>query len=94
MKEKKAKNPFVYGGRVSGDDFCDRENEIRELLDDIRARQHVILFSQRRFGKTSLVWKVLEEAAKQGIIKFLHDHYDRYRIQCLPCLSDLWVLLP
>jgi len=75
MKEKKAKNPFVYGGRVSGDAFCDRENEIRELLDDIRERQHVILFSQRRFGKTSLVWKVLEEAAKQGIITVYADLY-------------------
>jgi AAA+ ATPase superfamily predicted ATPase len=61
------KNPFIYGGRVSGDAFCNRVGEIAELLGDIRARQHVILLSQRRFGKTSLVWKVLEEARLEGV---------------------------
>ncbi len=58
----KAKNPFTYGGRVTGKTFCNRKEEVKELLSDILARQHVILFSQRRFGKTSLVWRVLSEA--------------------------------
>ncbi len=40
---KDFKNPFIYGGRVSGDAFCNRESEIQELLEDIRGRQHVIL---------------------------------------------------
>jgi AAA+ ATPase superfamily predicted ATPase len=74
------KNPFIYGARVSGDAFCNREEEVEELLEDIRARQHVILFSQRRFGKTSLVWKVLEEARKEGIIPV---HVDLYPISTL-----------
>lgn len=69
------KNPFIYGGRVSGDTFCNREKEVEELLGDIRAGQHIILFSQRRFGKTSLVWKVLEEARKDGIIPVYVDLY-------------------
>jgi len=69
------KNPFIYGGRVSGDAFCNRESEIRELLEDIRGRQHVILSSQRRFGKTSLVWKVLEETQTEGIIPVYADLY-------------------
>ena len=69
------KNPFIYGGRVSGDAFCNRESEIQELLGDIRSRQHVILSSQRRFGKTSLVWKVLEEAQKDNIIPVYVDLY-------------------
>lgn len=69
------KNPFTYGGRVSGDAFCNREKEVEELLGDIRAGQHIILFSQRRFGKTSLVWKVLEEARKDGIIPVYVDLY-------------------
>ncbi len=38
------------------------------MLEDIRSRQHVIIFSQRRFGKTSLVWRVLEEAGKEGLV--------------------------
>ena len=69
------KNPFIYGGRVSGDAFCNRESEIRELLEDIRGRQHVIIYSQRRFGKTSLVWKILEEIQKEGIIPVYADLY-------------------
>ncbi|MBW1999485.1 MAG: ATP-binding protein, partial [Deltaproteobacteria bacterium] len=56
---KRFKNPFQYGGKVTGGNFWDREAEIRELLEDIRSRQHVIVFSQRRLGKTSLVHKVL-----------------------------------
>ena len=43
-----ATNPFVYGGIVSGDAFCDREKEIKELLEDIQAGRNVIIYSQRR----------------------------------------------
>lgn len=71
----KAKNPFTYGGRVAGETFCNRRKEIKELLSDILARQHVILFSQRRFGKTSLVWRVLSEARKNGVIPIYVDIY-------------------
>lgn len=72
---KKLSNPFVYGGRVSAGAFWDRETEVEELLRDIRARQHVIIFSQRRLGKTSLVWKVLEEVGKEDIIPVYVDLY-------------------
>lgn len=69
------KNPFHYGGRVSGEDFWDRQAEVAELLEDIRSRQHVIIFSQRRLGKTSLVWRVLEEAGKEGLVPVYVDLY-------------------
>ena len=71
----KARNPFTYGGRVTGETFCNRQEEIKELLSDILARQHVILFSQRRFGKTSLVWRVLSDARKKGVIPVYVDLY-------------------
>jgi len=69
------RNPFYYGGRVSGEAFWDRESEISELLEDIRSRQHVIILSQRRLGKTSLVWKVIEEAGKEGFVPVYVDLY-------------------
>jgi AAA+ ATPase superfamily predicted ATPase len=69
------KNPFHYGGRVSGRDFWDRQAEVEELIEDIRSRQHVIIFSQRRLGKTSLVWRVLEEAGKKGLVPVYVDLY-------------------
>jgi uncharacterized protein len=71
----KAKNPFTYGGRVAGETFCNRQKEIKELLSDIEAKQHVILFSQRRFGKTSLVWRVLAQARRKGVIPVYVDLY-------------------
>ena len=45
MQIKYFKNPFIYGGRVSADAFCNRERGIKELLEDIHARQHGILSS-------------------------------------------------
>jgi hypothetical protein len=65
----KAKNPFTYGGRVTGEAFCNRKRELEELLSDIKARQHLIPFSQRRFGKTYLVWRLLAEARKMGSMR-------------------------
>ena len=53
------KNPFIYGEEVSGEYFCDREEEIKELLRDIENSQNVIIFSPRRYGKTSLIKEVL-----------------------------------
>lgn len=72
---KSPRNPFLYGGRVSGDAFWDREKETRELREDVRSRQHVILFSQRRYGKTSLVSKLLEQVRKDGIVAVYVDLY-------------------
>jgi AAA+ ATPase superfamily predicted ATPase len=60
---------------VSGETFCDREAEIRELVQDIRSKQHAIVFSQRRMGKTSLVTKVLEQARSRGSIPVFLDLY-------------------
>ncbi len=75
MKGSEARNPFVYGGRVYGQTFCDREAEIRELMGDIESGQHVILFSQRRMGKTSLVSEVLAQARLKGVIPVFLDLY-------------------
>jgi hypothetical protein len=47
-------NPFVYGKVVRGKYFADREAEIAELVNDIASGQNVIVFSPRRYGKTSL----------------------------------------
>jgi len=69
------KNPFVYGKEVSGDSFCDREEETKELCRDIFNSQNVIVFSQRRFGKTSLLKKVLDKCQRGGILAIYVDLY-------------------
>ena len=45
----------VSTGRwVSGEDFFDREAELRLLDNLVREHNHVLLTGQRRMGKTSL----------------------------------------
>ena len=43
------------GRWVSGDDFFDRESELRILDARVRAGNHTLLTGQRRMGKTSIV---------------------------------------
>ncbi|MBT8365942.1 MAG: hypothetical protein KJP23_14695 [Deltaproteobacteria bacterium] len=52
------KNPFSYTGIVRGDAFCNRQNEQTELLRFIKGSQNVLLYSHRRYGKSSLIYKI------------------------------------
>ncbi|MDI6731016.1 MAG: ATP-binding protein [Candidatus Margulisbacteria bacterium] len=54
------KNPFKYGKTVDGAFFADREKEFKDMASYIRSGQNVFVFSNRRYGKTSLVKKVVE----------------------------------
>lgn len=69
------KNPFIYGMEVSGDAFCNRKDEIKEISRDIENSHNVILFSQRRFGKTSLIKEVFRACRKKGIVTIYVDLY-------------------
>jgi AAA+ ATPase superfamily predicted ATPase len=67
------KNPFVFGDVVKGEYFTNREDEIRELTSDLSSGQNILLFSPRRYGKTSLILKVLDNLKKEGIIPIYVD---------------------
>ena len=54
-------NPFSYGSVVSGDYFFDRSEEVKQIKTDLKNGNNLILYAPRKFGKTSLVNKVLEE---------------------------------
>ena len=69
------KNPFVYGETVSGENFCNRAREIKELVADIKNCQNVIIFSPRRYGKTSLIKQVLQKVKAKGVLTFYIDLY-------------------
>ncbi|MCK4422665.1 MAG: ATP-binding protein, partial [Candidatus Omnitrophica bacterium] len=69
------KNPFAYGKEVSGENFCNRKEEIKELSQDVNNSQNVIIFSQRRFGKTSLIKEVLRRCKAKGVIVVYVDLY-------------------
>jgi len=49
------RNPFEYGGVVSGDAFCNRGQETGDLVRAMENGEKLFVFSERRYGKTSLV---------------------------------------
>lgn len=67
------RNPFVFGDVVKGEYFTNREEEIKELTSDLSSGQNILLFSPRRYGKTSLILKVMDNFKKEGIIPVYVD---------------------
>ncbi|CAB1084430.1 hypothetical protein JY97_13910 [Alkalispirochaeta odontotermitis] len=66
-------NPFAYSNYVTGDAFCNRKKEIAEMLQYIRASQNVLLYSHRRYGKSSLIRQVFGEIERKNLkIKAMH----------------------
>jgi len=59
------KNPFTIG-IAREEKFCNRKKEIKELKNFIKNRQSVVMYSPRRYGKTSLIKKVLQDLEKES----------------------------
>ena len=68
-------NPFRYGGVVGKGAFCNRKQEVKDLLGAMADGQRLFLYSERRLGKTSLV--------QQALAKLPRDKY-------LVIYADLW----
>ena len=69
------RNPFKFGGKVSGYQFYDRKESFaklrRRLLD---GASNIVMTAPRRYGKTSLVARVLESLQREaGIRSILFD---------------------
>jgi AAA+ ATPase superfamily predicted ATPase len=60
-------NPFKFGTVVDGPYFTDREDEIAKISSYINGENHLILISPRRFGKTSLIRKVVNDSGRRYI---------------------------
>jgi hypothetical protein len=52
-------NPFRYGSIVVNKDFCGRESDLRQLRQYIASSQNVVLYGERRVGKTSLIFEAI-----------------------------------
>ena len=72
-------NPFVYSRPLAAEDVIDREPETERLLALAAGGHYVRLYAPRRYGKTSLLLKALDEAER--------------RAQMVPVLVDLYGIL-
>ena len=60
-------NPFAYSNTVTGESFCNRREELSRLLNYIKGSQNVLLFSHRRYGKSSLISQAFLEIRKKKL---------------------------
>src|SRR5215212_10951619 len=68
MAARRHSNPFKFGPLALDEAFTDRRDEIASLIADARNGQDVVVFAPRRYGKSSLVWRVAQELIKQEIL--------------------------
>lgn len=59
-------NPFSYGMVVRGSYFFDREKEMARIVKTLSGGNNLVLCAPRRYGKTSLVVKSIEELEQNG----------------------------
>jgi hypothetical protein len=70
-----SKNPFIISVIPSEAPFCNRTRELRQLISYGSAGTNVVVFSPRRFGKTSLVKRVQSNLAKKGMLTLYADFF-------------------
>ena len=68
-------NPFTLRFIPPRSSFCNRTQELRELSSHASNRANVVLFSPRRYGKTSLVKQVQAGLEKNGFFTFYTDFF-------------------
>ena len=69
-------NPFVYSRPVAPEDVIDRDEETRALLRAAVGGHFVRLYAPRRYGKTSLLRRVLRDGEREeGLVPVLVDLY-------------------
>jgi len=68
-------NPFVFDRPVGTTDLIDRDAEAETLLRALEQGTNTRLSSPRRYGKTSLLGRVLNEAQAAGLARVYVDLY-------------------
>ena len=57
-------NPFIINNYESKELFCDREEELQLMMRNCLNQTNMTLISQRRLGKTGLVFRLFDELAE------------------------------
>ena len=67
------KNPFYLKEIPVDAPFCDREKELADLISYAKSNANVVLFSPRRYGKTSLTKRVQKSLNSHGTLTAYFD---------------------
>jgi hypothetical protein len=68
-------NPFVYSRPVAPEDLMDRDEEVAQLLRLAVGGHFVRVYAPRKFGKTSLLGRLLRDGEREGLVPVLVDLY-------------------
>ena len=60
-------NPFRFGTVVDSPYFTDRVEELSRIAEILNSKNHLVVISPRRFGKTSLVRKAVEQSGRKFV---------------------------
>jgi len=91
--------PFIFGNATEGDMFTDRIVDTERLLANFRNGINTILISPRRWGKTSLVWKVSKLAVSDRLkvvnidvfsCRTEEDFYRLFAVEIIKQTSSRW----
>ena len=74
-------NPFNYISIAQGDSFYDRDEETQRLVKTLSGGNNIVLLAPRRYGKTSLVYKVMEELESRGVTCVYFDLMPVYSLE-------------
>ena len=73
---KTLKNPFITGGYVSEEYFCDRVRESKEVIRTLTNGNNLAIISPRRMGKTGLIQHCFhKEEIRDSYTTFFIDIY-------------------
>lgn len=73
-------NPFYITGIIPEAYFCDREKETDQIVKILKNKEHIVLTSPRRMGKTQLIRHVFEQPA-------IKDEYHTFYTDIFPTTS-------
>jgi AAA+ ATPase superfamily predicted ATPase len=68
-------NPFSVKVISPDGPFCDRISELKELSSYAKSAANVVIYSPRRYGKTSLVQRVQADVKKAGVLAVYIDFF-------------------
>lgn len=101
MKRSTKKSPFIYGKTVNINAFTNRENDIKKLYENLTSGINTTIISPRRWGKSSLVEKVItlinkeEKKTKTLIIDLFsvsskEEFLEAFAVQVIKSSSSKW----